>query len=141
MYVARVRRLIGRNAPASPPSCPALCRASTSLQRCVSQDVDGRDKPGHDAVYVARAAHYLSTVMPGHDAECVACTVHCLSFVMPALVAGIHVLAALLRPKTWMAGTSPAMTPSVCRARAPTHWPKRTTSPLSCPAMTETIRS
>jgi hypothetical protein len=29
---------------------------------------------------------------------------------MPALVAGIHVLAAVLRLKTWMAGTSPAMT-------------------------------
>jgi hypothetical protein len=30
--------------------------------------------------------------------------------VMPALVAGIHVLIATI-PKTWMAGTSPAMTP------------------------------
>ena len=36
-----------------------------------------------------------------------------LSAVMPALVAGIHVLAALQDQKTWMAGTSPAMTPSV----------------------------
>ena len=26
-------------------SCPALCRASTSCRR---EDVDGRDKPGHD---------------------------------------------------------------------------------------------
>src|SRR4029077_18000113 len=33
---------------ASPPSCPALCRASTSLRRSNKQDVDGRDKPGHD---------------------------------------------------------------------------------------------
>src|SRR5258707_14721012 len=32
---------------------------------------------------------------------------------MPALVAGIRVLAALQDQKTWMAGTSPAMTPSV----------------------------
>jgi hypothetical protein len=29
---------------------------------------------------------------------------------MPALVAGIHVLAAMQKEKTWMAGTSPAMT-------------------------------
>jgi hypothetical protein len=31
-----------------------------------------------------------------------------LSFVMPALVAGIHVFGGA--SKTWMAGTSPAMT-------------------------------
>jgi hypothetical protein len=31
-------------------------------------------------------------------------------FVMPGLVPGIHVLAANLARKTWMAGTSPAMT-------------------------------
>jgi hypothetical protein len=30
--------------------------------------------------------------------------------VMPGLVAGIHVFAALKSSKTWMAGTSPAMT-------------------------------
>lgn len=29
---------------------------------------------------------------------------------MPGLVPGIHVLAALQSQKTWMAGTSPAMT-------------------------------
>jgi len=29
-------------------SCPALCRASTFFKSCVDQDVDGRDKPGHD---------------------------------------------------------------------------------------------
>jgi hypothetical protein len=35
-----------------------------------------------------------------------------MSTVMPALVAGIHVsLAGLQQRKTWMAGTSPAMTP------------------------------
>jgi hypothetical protein len=32
--------------------------------------------------------------------------------VMPALVAGIHVSLAGLQRKTWMAGTSPAMTPN-----------------------------
>jgi hypothetical protein len=30
------------------PSCPALCRASTTFLNSVTQDVDGRDKPGHD---------------------------------------------------------------------------------------------
>jgi hypothetical protein len=29
-------------------SCPGLSRASTSFGRRVDQDVDGRDKPGHD---------------------------------------------------------------------------------------------
>jgi hypothetical protein len=29
---------------------------------------------------------------------------------MPALVAGIHGFTACVKPKTWMAGTSPAMT-------------------------------
>ena len=33
--------------------------------------------------------------------------------VMPALVAGIHVLLLTFGPKTWMAGTSPAMTPRI----------------------------
>ncbi len=36
-----------------------------------------------------------------------------LSSVMPALVAGIHVFfAGFPAKKTWMAGTSPAMTPN-----------------------------
>ena len=36
-----------------------------------------------------------------------------LSAVMPALVAGIHVfLVGFPAKKTWMAGTSPAMTPN-----------------------------
>jgi hypothetical protein len=30
--------------------------------------------------------------------------------VIPALVAGVYVLMARVKPKTWMAGTSPAMT-------------------------------
>jgi hypothetical protein len=33
-----------------------------------------------------------------------------LSSVMPALGAGIHVLLIVPQAKTWMAGTSPAMT-------------------------------
>jgi hypothetical protein len=32
--------------------------------------------------------------------------------VMPGLVPGIHVFTCAQRRKTWMAGTSPAMTPS-----------------------------
>ncbi len=36
-------------------SCPALCRASTSLRSNNKQDVDGRDKPGHDEFYVGAA--------------------------------------------------------------------------------------
>jgi len=35
--------------------------------------------------------------------------------VMPGLVPGIHVLLQLNGNKTWMAGTSPAMTPLVLR--------------------------
>jgi hypothetical protein len=34
-------------------------------------------------------------------------------FVMPGLVPGIHVFAAVLCLKTWMAGTSPAMTEDI----------------------------
>jgi hypothetical protein len=33
---------------ALPSSCLALCRASTPYDRS-TKDVDGRDKPGHDA--------------------------------------------------------------------------------------------
>jgi hypothetical protein len=36
-------------------------------------------------------------------------------FVMPALVAGIHVFLRGEESKTWMAGTSPAMTVSLLR--------------------------
>ncbi len=39
---------------------------------------------------------------------------------MPALVAGIHVLVVSLVQKTWMAGTSPAMTSSVLLAQRAT---------------------
>ena len=31
-----------------PSGAPALCRASTSFIRYLMQDVDGRNKPGHD---------------------------------------------------------------------------------------------
>src|SRR6266851_6158607 len=44
-----------RDGSVSPPSCPRLSRASTSfLLRLSKQDVDGRDKPGHDSGEVAR---------------------------------------------------------------------------------------
>jgi hypothetical protein len=33
-------------------SCPALCRASTSfVSKGRKEDVDGRDKPGHDGIH------------------------------------------------------------------------------------------
>jgi hypothetical protein len=35
-------------ASAHSSSCPALCRASTSLLQTSKKDVDGRVKPGHD---------------------------------------------------------------------------------------------
>jgi hypothetical protein len=35
---------------------------------------------------------------------------------MPALVAGIHVFTVCVKPKTWMAGTSPAMTAGYARS-------------------------
>jgi hypothetical protein len=35
---------------------------------------------------------------------------HCLSTVMPGFMPGIHVFPVLISSKTWMAGTSPAMT-------------------------------
>src|SRR5205085_720861 len=35
---------------ATKSSCPALCRASTSLELQEVEDVDGRDEPGHDGI-------------------------------------------------------------------------------------------
>ena len=58
-------------------SCPALCRASTSsLENVSEQDVDGRDKPGHDEDEASEsniAAQYAATA-PGiapenHDSK------------------------------------------------------------------------
>jgi hypothetical protein len=46
-------------------SCPALCRASTSLP---VQDVDGRVKPGHDDVAVLSVITGLVPVIPIRDA-------------------------------------------------------------------------
>jgi hypothetical protein len=34
--------------PQSPASCPRLSRASTCVWLANNEDVDGRDKPGHD---------------------------------------------------------------------------------------------
>src|SRR6185437_8263335 len=46
-----------------PSSCPALCRASTPFffRR---QDVDGRDKPGHDDEGESSAAHLQPHLFP-----------------------------------------------------------------------------
>jgi hypothetical protein len=57
---------------------------------------------------------YLKTYLRrGHEQRVVVGrnAINCI--VMPALVAGIYVL--MLNKKTWMAGTSPAMTASVDR--------------------------
>src|SRR4051794_16209237 len=59
-------------------SCPALCRASTSL--LAEKNVDGRDKPGHDGECGRIDAKKLSR------------THHSIT-VLPGLVPGIHVLA------------------------------------------------
>src|SRR5260370_13428919 len=47
------------------PSCPALCRASTSLSR-LHEDVDGRAEPGHDELVeeMFMATHNL-LLLPG----------------------------------------------------------------------------
>jgi hypothetical protein len=42
----------------SSSSCPALCRASTSSS--LTQDVDGRDKPGHDGMSLPLARPILA---------------------------------------------------------------------------------
>src|SRR6185295_2685975 len=41
--------------PRLAPSCPALCRASTPYF-LMKQDVDGRDKPGHDVASLLSVA-------------------------------------------------------------------------------------
>jgi hypothetical protein len=74
------------------------------------KDVDGRDKPGHDV-----ETHCLSFVMPAHSRPCLSIVMPahsrpCLSIVMPGFMPGIHVFTTLQKSKTWMAGTSPAMT-------------------------------
>jgi penicillin-binding protein 1C len=48
--------------PQTPVSCPALCRASTSFL-AKNEDVDGRDKPGHDGGGKRRAVRVLATTM------------------------------------------------------------------------------
>src|SRR5437764_551302 len=91
---------------APPPSCPGLSRASTS------------SVPRQAAPHIADAhAGYSRDRHPGESAERVlALDVGAkrvfvfprTTSVMPGLVPGIHVLRAAQR--TWMAGTSPAMT-------------------------------
>jgi hypothetical protein len=41
---------------------------------------------------------------------------------MPGLVPGIHVFIAILEMKTWMAGTSPAMTKTAALGRPLEGW-------------------
>jgi tRNA(Ile)-lysidine synthase len=54
LRLARGSGLSGLCAMARESSCPALGRASTSSKKKRSQDVDGRDKPGHDEIELVR---------------------------------------------------------------------------------------
>ncbi len=58
--------------------------------------MDGRDKPGHDD----GESFAIAESVYGHD----------LSPVMPGYMPRIQVFATARLSKTWMAGTSPAMT-------------------------------
>src|SRR5262245_18472356 len=86
--------MLGMWCPSSHSSCAGLTRASTSLH-LKKEDVDGRDEPGHDA---ARQS--------GHDAEFVAP----LLLIRHARTWCGHPRLCISASKTWMAGTSPAMT-------------------------------
>jgi hypothetical protein len=55
-------------------SCPGLSRASTSLFS-VRQDVDGRDKPGHDGSGYTCGAAKFSTLTPSRSSMISA--IHC----------------------------------------------------------------
>ncbi|QDW38930.1 penicillin-binding protein 1C [Bradyrhizobium sp. KBS0727] len=46
----------------SPSSCPGLTRASTTAVAAERQDVDGRDKPGHDGVLKRRGVRIASAI-------------------------------------------------------------------------------
>jgi penicillin-binding protein 1C len=45
------------------PSCPGLTRASTTSVAAEKEDVDGRDKPGHDGVRKMRIAHLAAAAL------------------------------------------------------------------------------
>src|SRR3954452_24228323 len=53
----------------STPSCPALCRVSTSLL-AAPKHVDGRDKPGHDEPRPGRRREAKLRRLAGHDDVC-----------------------------------------------------------------------
>jgi protein ImuA len=46
-------------------SCPALCRASTSSRNLSKQDVDSRDKPGHDGRHLVWVAEDMALAESG----------------------------------------------------------------------------
>ena len=48
----------------SSPSCPGLTRASTTFA-AAEEDVDGRDKPGHDSGGRGRRRFFRIAVSPG----------------------------------------------------------------------------
>ena len=49
----------------STSSCPALCRASTPFGSFRKQDVDGRDKPGHDGKHTVWIAEDMTALESG----------------------------------------------------------------------------
>jgi hypothetical protein len=107
---------------------PGLGPGIHVLPPCHSKDVDGRDKPGHDKSkdvdgrdIGGRKHAVLWTAIPCHDewespiAPLVlraVLLVQCLSARHARACRGHPRLAALQQTKTWMAGTSPAMTNS-----------------------------
>jgi hypothetical protein len=52
----------------------------------------------------------VSRICAHRENPCVVIASERLPIVMPGLVPGIHIFLFLLAPKTWMAGSSPAMT-------------------------------
>src|SRR5262245_16445170 len=121
---------------------PGSCWASTSLGLCTDEDVDGRDKPGHNVLEWSASSlpfsvHPRASGDPAKRAAseikqawvpacagtngCKTLRAHRRS-VMRGLGLDIHVFGALHGMKTWMAGTQACeSTPSFGRL---------------CPAMT-----
>src|SRR5438270_13234360 len=99
---ARLRRV---ERPAFPaPSEFQMALHSAKLARCTRRD-RGRVGGLSDAV-IARSEcdEPCSAVMPGHS------SLHCADGVNFSALPGIHVLSVAHPGRTWMAGTSPAMT-------------------------------
>ena len=75
-------RLATKPVQVSPASCPSpdlirgLSRASTSFLRQISkQDVDGRDKPGHDSYRDDRHFDFATSIWCGATVGCIGAAV------------------------------------------------------------------